>query len=97
MKPFPCTSCSACCRLIYLDPLSRDLPKRSDGSCANLNKQGQCDIYDTRPWFCDTRVARKNLKPPDISDRDFVRMMAAGCNQLQRKLRIPWKFRVRVW
>ena len=97
MDPFPCTSCAACCRLIYLDPLSRDLPKRADGSCAHLTDQGQCGIYDDRPWFCDTRVARKHLKPKDMSDRDFVRAIAAGCNRLQLRLGIPRRFRVRVW
>jgi Fe-S-cluster containining protein len=80
------------------DPIgSKVVPIRKDGSCGHLAPDGACSIYDDRPWFCRTNIARKHLKPDTMSDREFVRRMAAGCNHIQKKLRIPPRFRVRVW
>lgn len=99
MEPFPCTSCGLCCKLVHLDPSAQaaGLPMRSDGSCAHLDPaSNKCTIYDKRPWFCDTRYARTHLRPKGLTDRQFVRTIADGCNALQRRFGVPHRFRVKI-
>ena len=46
---FPCTSCGACCRRVYLVDVSM---AKENGHCINLNDDNTCNIYDTRPEIC---------------------------------------------
>jgi len=53
MKAFPCSSCGACCRLVYLNAwFRRNEFLRPDGACKHLAADNTCSIYADRPEAC---------------------------------------------
>lgn len=106
-KPFPCTSCGACCMNvgkmldIYEDLGVKDptsdmfFPHKiyKTGRCSKLNKDNQCSVYDNRPEICNMAKMQERL---NIPSKEFEEMNIAGCNSLMDEMNIPLKFRIPV-
>ena len=53
LTPFQCTSCGACCKLVYLQRWFREHNMlRPDGACKHLTAENRCAIYSERPAIC---------------------------------------------
>jgi Fe-S-cluster containining protein len=77
---------------------SPDLPLNADGSCANLNEQGLCSIYETRPDVCRIeRMAEKSAAHLGLTDRGYLELTARICNQWQEEDGMPPEFRVALF
>lgn len=86
---FPCTRCSACCRLAFLVP---GFPLETDekGACVKLGADGLCTIYEDRPDICriDNHISGYPTKT------DAYRANAAYCNKAQGALGMGEEWRV---
>ena len=92
---FPCTACGVCCHLVFKD-LATSFPEleeevaemdRGDGTCKYQNEHTKrCDIYESRPWFCDgVKIWEKYFKPAGLSLEDAYGVYEKQCIALQTK------------
>lgn len=63
-KLFPCKQCGNCCKRVG-EAINRGLifpyKVKEDGSCEMLNKDNKCEVYDSRPVFCNISELAKIL------------------------------------
>lgn len=85
---FPCTSCGACCRRVYLVPQFPREWLQEDGSCIHL-ENNLCNIYNDRPDFC--RVGN-GIAMFDLPEKEYMMLTATICNMWMEEDGIKDKF-----
>lgn len=77
---FPCTSCGACCRRVYMshEGLFPQEWVKEDGSCIHLTKENRCAIYETRPEYCRINYFAGEF---GMSEKEYHLLNAKICNQ----------------
>ena len=92
---FKCTSCGACCRLAGRTGL---VPSKLDGSCVYLNKDNQCDIYSSRPDFCNVKKMfnKRKKKGLKISYKQYCIESSKLCNTMIDDLKLDKKYRINL-
>jgi len=84
-KPFSCSQCAACCRLV-----GKVIPgwpvDTQTGACVHLANNGSCKVYETRPSLC--RVDSWGVGPA------WYQANYDACNAMQVALGIDLSFRV---
>lgn len=102
-----CTGCGACCRRIDKAlPETRELLKKQGvskslmkfpykwdetGKCENLDENGKCSIYDTRPNICRVDWIIEKAK---LDKNTFYPILINSCNKLMDDENIDEKFRI---
>jgi len=97
-KPYPCTSCGACCKRIDkiaegFKQIGLDFPYTWDetGKCEKL-VDNQCSVYDHRPLLCNIEKVAEYMKiPRDI----FFLVNIKLCNQLIKEDGLDESFLIR--
>lgn len=76
-----CEGCKAyCCRIV--GRILKELD-RGDGICLYLNENNRCEIYDHRPFICNTdRVYEKYFKDKYTKD-EWINMNLKSCEELK--------------
>lgn len=92
---FPCSGCGLCCKNISGIQELRVFDT-GNGVCKNLNYEGQCNIYETRPEVCRVGEMYEKHYKDSYSRNSFYEMNAIICNDLQQKNKIDTKFRVKI-
>ena len=84
MKPFPCTSCGACCRHVDLSEQTRFLD-RGDGVCRIYEEATRlCTEYAHRPEICRVDVQYQMRYQEQMSWDDFSALNSQACMVLQQ-------------
>ena len=88
-KPFNCTKCGACCRLVpdaILELIG--LPKHEKQSgCGNLNDDLTCKIYETRPLICKVDgMFEYYYEPLGWTWEEFCDLNEKMCKELEKVL-----------
>ena len=89
---FLCSSCGACCMAVGGH---FGLPDRGDGACANLTKDNQCSIYETRPDICRVNKVYKWVKK-DITKKQFYIENTKMCHQLIDKFNLDESYKINI-
>lgn len=84
-KPFPCTSCGACCKSVLLSELTAALD-RGDGTCRYFDDAlSICTIYDDRPDICNIQLTYEQYYKHNISWPKFVELNLIACEDLLKQ------------
>lgn len=71
---FPCTSCGACCRRLWMMPAAvlkeQGLQTNEHGHCTHLTADNLCSIYVTRPKICRVDELLKEAGITRVRSRD---------------------------
>lgn len=102
-KPFPCTSCGACCRRISLaveyhktddpkDPLYFPYKWDEDGVCEMLQPGNLCKVYHDRPLICNVERYAEYM---GVDRRAFFKLNVSACNTLMDEDGLPLNLRIK--
>ena len=92
---FPCTKCGQCCLNIKGIP-ELDNYHNGNGICIQYDSNIGCTIYHDRPLHCRIDDGFKLLFSSKFSKKEFNRMNAKVCNQLQEKAGIDEHYRIKI-
>ena len=88
---YPCTKCGACCRRAGMVRL----PVDERGWCLDLNEDGTCSIYETRPDVCRIDVMSKINFPNSTLD-EYYAVAAEICNTWITEDKMPEEYLVQL-
>ena len=80
---FDCDRCGACCRNIRLSVFYDEELDRGDGVCKHLTADNLCEIYKTRPLFCNIDAYYEDYLTDKISREDFYKINHEACERLK--------------
>jgi Fe-S-cluster containining protein len=84
-KPFNCWKCTACCRLCdKIDDLKQF--DRGDGVCINLQDDGSCGIYETRPDICNTGIMYDRAYKKRMTWDEYLSLSESACKFLEKEM-----------
>jgi len=97
-KPYPCTSCGACCRRIDkivegFKQIGLEFPYKWDeqGVCEKL-VDNKCSVYETRPLMCNIEGVAEYM---GIPREEFFAMNIKVCNRLIKEDGLDESFLIR--
>jgi len=99
---FQCTKCSLCCKKKHLDEMplliGATLPRKSNGDCLHLKKNGQCAIYRRRPMVCRNKDSFDLFSEmTGVSTlKEWYVQGNEKCNKMQEAEGLDPKFRIDV-
>lgn len=84
--PTLCNSKGACCKNISIEHAVHfgieGFINKETRDCINLDKDGRCKIYETRPDCCKINIAFKDLKSnsfPQMTENEYLRDQYVFC------------------
>ncbi len=80
---FECDKCGACCKNIRLSIFYKKELDRGDGVCKHLTEENLCEIYSTRPIFCNLDAYWEKFLSDTLSREDFYKFNYAACERLK--------------
>lgn len=82
MGGFQCSQCGLCCKVVGSIPGFPE-PVKEDGSCAHLNEDNTCSIYEKRPLICRIDDGYDLLFSKRMSREEWHALNYKGCRTLQ--------------
>lgn len=81
-KPIDCSKCNAlCCRVI-----GKILPEldRGDCACVHLTDDNKCEIYEDRPFICNTVKIYEKYFSNKYTIEQWNEMNRQACEELRK-------------
>lgn len=81
---YPCIMCGLCCS--FLDGVTElEHLNNGHGVCVHLKKNKKCEIYDSRPIYCSTKIMFDTVISSDMSEEEFMYANLSLCLSLNER------------
>lgn len=93
---FPCTGCGICCQNISTVKELKEFDL-GNGVCKFFDiKTNSCTIYESRPDICKVDKMFDIKYSNEFSKKEFYKLNAKVCNELQKKYKLNNSFRIKL-
>ena len=81
---FDCDRCGVCCKNIRRSIFYTEELDRGDGVCKHLTAENLCEIYSSRPIFCNIDAYWEKFLSEEISREKFYEINRDACARLKK-------------